>query len=732
VTPPDAPAVAARRAATAPGEPIAVSGLGAVSALGIGSQALWEAMAAGRDGLRPVRRFSTEGLSVHLAGLVPERETMPAGVELTVELAVLAAREALAQARLAAPAARPTRVGLVLGTCIAHRGAQLHEQTELIAATLGIDGPRITVSTACASSTNAFGVACDLLRRRGVDAVVAGGCDALNQETFAGFDALRALSPEKCAAFSYPEGTTLGEGAGFLVLEREADAWARGATILCWIAGCGLSADGHDATAPDPRGRGTARAVAAALAEAGLAPADIGYVNAHGTGTAANDRAEWLGLVRVFGAGAETLPVSSSKGLLGHAQGAAGALEAIATVLAMGRQVLPQTLHYRGQRPCSPPDPVAQRNPRAGAYDHALCTSAAFGGANAAVILSRTSPARPLAQRTRRRIAVAGVGVIGALGMDAKALGARLEAGDEIAGRVPAFRLEELVKGASSRAMDPSSRFLTAAAAEALRQGSRSLGGAAGDRTGLVLGVRQVSPESEIAYRDSIEPRGLAGLSARAFAQRVLNAPAGACSRLLGLRGPHSTVSSGPSSGLLAVAYAADLLANRPEADAMVAGGLHEHDPREPGSLDAEGAACLLLADWASEAAGSAARAVELVGWGVAGPGLLAEAVEQALDLAALTGAAIDRALLSRSDLAAVSGPAAVIDVRLPWLRSCITCRQGAARGVMALAAMVEWLRAGRLRGGLVACTGGQSAACALVLLARPDHTSRGVLRDGR
>jgi 3-oxoacyl-[acyl-carrier-protein] synthase II len=658
--------------------PVVVRGVGAVSALGRGAAALWAAIAAGREGIRPIERFSTEGFSVHLGGMVAEgaRE----GEDLCVAFAVEAAREALAQA---GPLAGGT-TALVLGTSIGDHVDGLHRLTEQVGDALRALGPRITISTACSSSTNALGLGKDLLEAGIVDRVVAGGTDTLTPEIFAGFHALGLLSPGPCAPFGEPVGTTLGEGAGFLVLERA----RAGAPHLAALAGYGLSGDAYHATSPDPTGAGAARAVRGALADAGIAPDRIDYVNAHGTGTAANDAAEWRALETVFGDRAPSLPVSSTKSFLGHAQGAAGVLEIIATLLGMRAGLIPPTLHVTRARPRCPPDPVAQDRPRACVVRHAVCSNSAFGGANAAVVVSAEAEGRP--ERARREVFLTGAGAVGAHGTTLGELGRALAAGRRLGGRAPAFRLEDRVKGADARGLDTASRLLTAAAAAALADAGVTLRGAARERAGIFLGTTRVSVESAREFRASIEQRGLPRLSATAFTRMVLNAPAGACAKLLSLKGPTTTLTTGPGSGLTALVYAALYLGARHDADRLLAAAVDEADPAEIDRGAGEAAACLVL-DVERPAAGPAVR---IAGLGLAGPGALAAAVAQAR---AMAGAAAE-GLSPAPRVAEVLGVAA------------------AAGPLLACAAAVEMLRRGEVGSVLVADPGDGSTASAVIL----------------
>jgi len=604
----------------------AITGLGVVTSLGRGAPRLWAAMADGLDGIGPARRFDVSGFGVSLAGMIPDLQETP-GVHLCLAIALEAAREAWAHARLDGVA--KGRIALVFGSSLGDARVCVHEITEALGDALEIGGPRLSVSTACASSTNALGLALDLLALGSADVVIAGGADVLSRLVLAGFQAIGVLSAGKCAPFSEPPGTTLGEGAGFVVLERDATRVPAAHALV----GYGLSADAYHDTGPDPTGAGVARGIAGALAHAGVAAGAIDYVNVHGTGTRANDPAEWRALRHVLGPRAEAIPISSSKSFLAHAQGAAGVCELAATLLALDRGMVPPTQHHTGARPNSPPDVVAQATPRPAEVRTLLKSSAGFGGANCSLVLARdgVEPAR-----TRRPVYIAGLA-------------------DRAA--------ERELPGIDPRGLDAATRYLTGAVAAAFADAGIKPRGASRDRTGLVAGITRISLESDRALQQTIDTHGLRGLSANLFARQVVNAPAGTCARLLELRGVHTTVAAAGATELFAVIYAAELLATRPEVEAIAAA-----------SVDEElGAACVLTT--------AAATGVRLTGWGIASPGDEHGALDAALAMAGVADAA--------------GAPEVIAGVR--------AIRRGAARRV----AIVHG--------------GGRSAACALVLTGGDD-----------
>jgi len=586
-----------------------VTGLGAVSALGTGQAAHRQALREGRDGLRPVRRFDPAVFGGAVAGVWPDWDHKTQddldfasladlrGRFSAVEMAVTAAREALADAGFhngvgwrARPAAGTTvdghapRVALVLGSCFGQGFSLFHDLTDEVARALALEAFTITVSTACSSSTNAIGLGRDLLLQGQADVVLAGGVDVFLKEILAGFQALGVVSRAKCAPFGTPFGINLGEGAGMVVLERDASrAWAA-------LEGYALSADAFHETTPDPSGRGIERAVRWALADAQVAASSIDYVNAHATGTESNDRVEWMALARGLDAASRErpLPVVGLKSFLGHAQGAAGVLELILALLAQEDETLPPTLRCTSPRPGAPPDPVAHERPRPAPRGRALKISAAFGGANAVLVYAPPALTAPEAfpavagaeltprQEVFEEVFVRGLGAVSPVGVGIEPLceavghaaGEAQGQGHLLAGRVPRFDLGELLPTVDPRGMDAPALHLTLATALSLGQTKAqpaARAATAGD-VGLFLGATRMAQQSSRRCRASLEAHGPSGLSAAAFARMSVNAPAGACSKALGLRGPTSTLSIGAGSGLAAFAYAAAWLSTRRDA----------------------------------------------------------------------------------------------------------------------------------------------------------------------
>ncbi len=380
---------------------VVVTGIGAVSGFGRGVATLWRGLVEGRRATAAHDALARAGLDVGPVALVPE---LPFDAADRAEaLARWAADEALADAGLTRP---DTDLALAIGTTkggiqpflamVRAPGAPgptppdraTYAGTGLsLARHLGTHGPVEISSVACTSSNVAIGNAVDLLRRGEARRVLAGGVDSLTDFVISGFATLKALDPGPSRPFDRARrGLNLGEGAAFLVLEREDDARARGARIRGAVAGYGVAADAVHMTGPDREGRGAARAIVAALDEARLAPSAIDFISAHGTGTVFNDLMEGKALALALGAAAPTRPLHSIKSALGHTLGAAGALEAIACVLAIEAGLVPPTAGHAELDPEIHLDVVAGAA-RALPIRAALSTSSGFGGTNAAIVI---------------------------------------------------------------------------------------------------------------------------------------------------------------------------------------------------------------------------------------------------------------------------------------------------------------------------------------------------------
>jgi 3-oxoacyl-[acyl-carrier-protein] synthase II len=389
-----------------------------VSALGVGREQVWQNLVDGRCGIGPVTLFDTAGYRSQLAAQLqdyhPARHFSPLERRRWSrcdQIAVLAAGEALQDAGLDADGINAQRTGVVLGAgtsdllrneeFLAEARAKgvpratpskifnyfANTPVDVVSSRFGLLGPRHCVVAACSSSTIALGYAADAIRAGTIDTVLAGGADVLCRLTFSGFNALRLVDTEPCRPFdSGRQGMTIGEGASVLVLEDLDRARARGVQIYAELAGYGAACEAYHPTAPEPDGQIIALTIETALADACL-PADaIDHINAHGTGTMHNDRAEARAFHRVFRDRAASLPVTATKSMTGHCLGAAGAIEAAILALTIARGVIPPTIHHRQSDPECALD-VVPNEARECQVHCGVSTSLAFGGNDAALVL---------------------------------------------------------------------------------------------------------------------------------------------------------------------------------------------------------------------------------------------------------------------------------------------------------------------------------------------------------
>jgi 3-oxoacyl-(acyl-carrier-protein) synthase len=381
-----------------------ITGLGTVSAAGNGLEETLDGFRRGKRNAGPVSLFPTP-----LRYPVFEVERIPPESifegQRTLSLASMAAGQAMADARL--EASSPWRVGVCLGTTVAsqlndldfYRSFREKREAPLAAAErflkgniaecvargIGARGPALTVVNACSSGTDALGVALSWLKSGLCDIAIAGGADELNHIPYCGFGSLGILNPGLCAPFDRNRGgLNLGEGAGVMVVEKLSVARRRGVSADLFLAGYGSASDAYHLTAPSPDGVGLAASLRTALSEAGIEPKDVGFVNAHGTGTQDNDLVEGKVLAETFG---PTVKFLSTKGFTGHALGGAGGLEAVFTAAALREGWIPASAGFLDRDETIPVAPVREKTAVGGRF--AVSTSLAFGGNNAAVVIGR-------------------------------------------------------------------------------------------------------------------------------------------------------------------------------------------------------------------------------------------------------------------------------------------------------------------------------------------------------
>lgn len=604
---------------------IAITGLGAVSGLGVGVAALWQGLGAAVQAPRrypalggveldigPVAKVLLPQEQALLCGADDDGRALLTGWPRAGMMAQLAADEALRDAGLDPAAGGALGLGLTVGTTLGEKAPWVQQLRALcgVAAAPGGDSFGVAAparalarrygarhlqvtSTACASGNVALGMALNWLRGGLCELVLCGGVDSISEFVLSGFHSLRAHSKAPCQPFDRARsGLNLGEGAAFLVLESEEHARRRGQRIRAYLSGYGLACDANHMTGPDRQGRGAARAMSAALADAGLDAAAVDFVSAHGTATAFNDAMEARALTLVLGERGPTVPVNSIKGSLGHTLGAAGALEAVMAVRALEEQVVPPTAG------CGERDPELVLNIVAGAAQAAplsvvLSTSSGFGGVNAALVLGRaeatgTAPLAAAGVIPRRAAVPLAVVAAGALfPRPDEPLGPQLppSAPPALAGQLT--RMDRLCA-------------LAACVAERALVGQWQLRQAPpwpAEKLAVLVGSFYGCHKTDEEYYRTVLARQP---SPRLFAYTLPSSPVGELSILHGLRGPGLAVVGARSAGLAALAEASALL-HSGQADACLVVAVEVAAPAvretwaEPDEQPADAAVALLL-----------------------------------------------------------------------------------------------------------------------------------------
>lgn len=518
--------------------------------------------------------------------------------ERTAGYALAALAEAKAQSGIDWKHHAPERIAVVLGT--SNSGIERLEEiakassiaevdprklaatsiahaANVVGARVAAKGPRVTFSSACASSTAAVGHAMDLIRDDRADLVIVIGADDVSHGIMAGFNSLGALSSTRTAPFSEPIGITLGEGAGVFIMENARLATQRGAKAVAEVTGYALSGDAYHATSPDREGRGIEAAMRMALADARLDPHDIDFVSAHGTGTEANDSAESQAMERLFG---RSVPVSSSKSFLGHTLGASGIIEMIATLALAHDGMIPPTLNFGGLRPgCADLDYVPNQ-PRRHAVRRFACNNYAFGGNNASTIIDLEIGRSPLPELALQPVAITGLGAVSAMGpgyasfAEGFAAGTAFDIQDEDAGlavaRVRNFAFSDPRLKAFTRA-SPMVRF----AIEAAREATAMLDDGQREQSGLIVGIVNAAQRNMERFLESVGGDTPELASPQHFSMTTMNAIGGQVSIAHGLKGYNTSLAGSWS----AAAYGFTLV-NRARQDRVVAAACDEITPK--------------------------------------------------------------------------------------------------------------------------------------------------------
>ncbi len=586
---------------------VVVTGMGAITSQGNTLEQFWDGVSNGRVAIRNVAHMSMDGYRTSLGGEVqdpaaPEHSYLnPDGFhDRAIDFTIKAAEEAMANCGVPVGSIPAERWGVVIGTCNAgllageewhvrrKRGEQPDPRlvllvppqamAEALSGAFGLRGPALSVDTACAASANAIGYAGELIRSGQADAVLTGGADAFSDILYAGFNALESLSPEPAAPYSRDrKGLSLGEGSGMLVLMREDLAHQHDAPVLAEILGYGLSADGYHPTAPHPEGHGAARAIQTALAQGGVSPEEVQYVNSHGTGTAKNDPAETAATKVGLGVeAAHRAAVSSTKSMIGHLLGGAGAIEAVSTVKTLEHQLAPPTANYTEADPECDLDYISD-GPREMTIDIAVSNNFAFGGANASLVFARAgarAQGPPAPQLDR--VVITGLGALTSAGTDLQALWEAYSAGRDCTsaedgvrlGRVD-FSAGDFLSPKERKRVDRLGLFSIIASRQALSDAALELSDQNRTRVGTILGTGVGPMESMEDFAVGVIEEGAGGANPAVFPNTVYNAAGGQVAIKVGTQGSASTLTVGHAAGAASLCYGYDLAATD-HADAVL------------------------------------------------------------------------------------------------------------------------------------------------------------------
>ena len=580
-----------------------VTGLGMVNAIGKNVEECWENALKGTPGIDKVRSVNSDECYAHLGA-----EVADANIELNDKidrvsmLCLQASREALKDAGIDGNV-DASRMGVIMGSCVGgvvsienyiEKGQKTEDINKMTIASIanhvanmaGAKGVVTNIGNACAASTMSIAYACELIRAGVGDVFIAGGADAFASVPFAGFTALHALSENPCSPFNKSNGITLGEGAGAIIVESYEHAVKRGAHIYCDVLSAGISSDAHHITAPRPDGIGQMYAIRRALDKSGVDKKDLDYINAHGTGTAKNDEAEFLSIHTIFDENNDHLSVSSTKAMVGHCLGAAGAIEAVYSIKALTDNKVPPTIGYTAE------DLEALKE-KAGKIDfmpndmkekemnYVMSNSFAFGGSNASIIFAKNE-GKMSEDVNNEEIYITGMGIVSPAGNGIDNYVAKVKAGEKIASGNLVSELgkddfdKHDIKLAFYRKLDKLSTMQVVSGIEAIENSGFTFDDSNAEDFGMIIGTGDGPLTTVYEFQDHISKEGTQNGSAFNFPNTVYNAAGGYLSIKTGMRGYNVTITNGNQSGLSSVCYAANEI-RQSRAKTMLASGTDEN-----------------------------------------------------------------------------------------------------------------------------------------------------------
>lgn len=561
-----------------------ITGIGMVCALGNDVSQCWNNLVNGVSGIKDVKSVDTEGCYSHLGGEV-DCDNLPAPqYDRSVRLCIKAADEAINDSKLSEEDLK--KAGLMIGSCVGGAASIDKFYTGVlngnednndvfkmsassiannVACHFGMQGVTSNIVNACAAGTMTISHACNLIKENSADIFLAGGTDSFSSLAFAGFHALHALAEDSCSPFNHSNGITLGEGSAIVVVEEYEHAVKRGAKIYCEVIGSGVSSDAYHITAPHPQGEGQMSALSRAIKSAGIKNEEVEYINAHGTGTAKNDAAEFLSLHTLFDCGKPM--VSSTKSMTGHCLGAAGAIEAAITIKALVENTAPPTIGYSDE------DKEALKE-KAGDIEFianesvkkemttVMSNSFAFGGTNASIIFTKDGKEKN-ADTQEKKFCITGIGSLTSEANGEKSLYCDL---------APEVFSSRGVKLGFYRKLDRFSQLEVLSGVDALKDADIAITADNASSIASLTGTCD-GPMTEItSFQQVVCEKGSTAGSAFSFPNTVYNAAGGYLSIFTGIKGYCATAANGTQAGIQALCHACTELSAGTETACVVTG----------------------------------------------------------------------------------------------------------------------------------------------------------------
>lgn len=586
-----------------------VSGLGVICAIGNNVEETWKNALNSVSGIYKTTSLDTKDCYADLAAEVKcdslDDLDNPDEKDRASKLCIKAAKEALHDANLG-DFADSERVSVIIGSCVGgvlsiekyHRhGKNAIEIPKMpigaiasqVAESCHAGGLVTNIGNACAAGTISIALACDLIRKGKADVVIAGGADSFASVPYSGFLSLHALDENGCSPFNRCTGITLGEGAGVVIVESYEHAQKRGAKQYCEVLGSGVTSDANHITAPREDGLCLMEAMNRAVKNSGIKKSDIGYLNAHGTGTSKNDNSEINAFHKFFDEENPTLSVSSTKVMTGHCLGAAGAVEAVFSIKALTTNTVLPTLHYSAEdseafKARAGQMDYVQNTPRSKELNCVMSNNVAFGGTNASIIFSK-NPGDVKSQVAKdKKIAVTGLGIVNPLGnskqayLDAVKNGAKPSSAS-VQSSITEVDYKELgIKMAFYRKLDNLGQLQCVSGMRALQDANFTVTQENAMQMGIIVGTSEGGLGATYDFEELIAEGGNAKGSAFKFPHTVYNAAGGYLSILTGLKGYGVTITTGPNSGLDSIGYSMNVIHDG-QQDAMMATGTDENIP---------------------------------------------------------------------------------------------------------------------------------------------------------